>query len=106
MKGYKKGNFTVDKWKPIIPEVLQMLCASTIQVCFSNFEAIMFKAFFSINFFTALRISELVPHNRVDKYGLQLSDLIIQENVVKILVHTPSCFGPKKEQLTGHTQKM
>lgn len=40
LKGYKKGNFNVDRRKPITLGILKMLCSSTIQVCFSNFEAV------------------------------------------------------------------
>lgn len=66
----------------LTPDILKMLCDLAIQVCFYNFEIVLFKAVFSIYFFAALTVSELVPHCKAGKYGLQLADIIITDEVL------------------------
>lgn len=50
----------MDTRKPITPKILGDLCMTTDKICFSHFEAVLFQTFFSIMFFAALRVSELI----------------------------------------------
>lgn len=79
LKGYKRDNFRSDSRKPITPKVLSELCSVTGKVCFSAFESKLFQAVFSIIFFAALRVSELV--------SIQTSDILIFKNSLRILIN-------------------
>lgn len=51
------------------------LCKATESVCWLAFEAALFKSAFSLAFFAALRISELVPLIKHKQGGLKMEDL-------------------------------
>lgn len=78
LKGYKRHNFTKDRRLPITPALLEKLCSITGQVCFSSFEAVLFRAVFSLMFFAALRVSELDI--------IQLSDVFISDAAVRLFI--------------------
>lgn len=84
LKGYRKARFRPDNRLPITAELLNELCSCTREVCFSDYEAGMFNTAFSICFFAALRVSELIPANRSDKKGLRMEDVVIGEHSLRI----------------------
>lgn len=50
LKGNRKVNFTVDRTKPITLLLLRKLCLITAEICYSDYEALMFKAVFTLTF--------------------------------------------------------
>lgn len=85
LKGYKKGFFHLDR-KGVTPSILYQLCGAADTVCSSYYEANLFRAVFSILFFRALRISEVVPPNRYIKLGILFSRVWLQEGVLKCFI--------------------
>lgn len=80
LKGYKKKNRVENSREPISTEVLERLCAATEKVCWLYFESTLIKAVFSVAFFAALRISELVQPTKDKQRGLKLEDLFLNGN--------------------------
>lgn len=70
LKGYHKAKFLPDGRWPISLEFLADLSAVTSVVCFSGYEALLFCTAFSLIFFGALQISELVLLPRHGSSGI------------------------------------
>lgn len=68
-----------DTRKAITPEILESLCKATESICWFDFGAILFKAEFSVAFFSPLSISELVPLTKKQHRGLQILDLLLSD---------------------------
>ncbi|XP_054832315.1 integrase/recombinase xerD homolog [Eublepharis macularius] len=66
-----------DKRRPITLPILREITLRTKDICWSEFEAILFRAAFSLAFFGALRVGELVCASREDTSGraLQVGDV-------------------------------
>lgn len=83
MKGYRKNNSFNDTRSPITPE---KLCSVTRVICSSEYEAILFSAAFSLAFFAAFRVSELLSLSRAERSGILLSNVQVLEESVKIFL--------------------
>lgn len=81
MKGYRRRNLTKDTWSPI---KLSKLFNITNVICSSEFEVILFNAVFSIVFFAAFRISELLSPSKVGRSGILLSNVLLFDDSLRI----------------------
>lgn len=88
LKGYKQGNFSPDDRSPITPDVLTSVCMRTSSICFSIYEAILFNPVFTLAFFTALRISEIISINKKNPTGLLHRHLVLAEQKLKLFIHS------------------
>lgn len=67
--------------------MLESICHSTSSVCFSQYEALLFRAAFVLAFFGALRISELIPANKQKVSGLQIEHMLLDSIEVRICIN-------------------
>lgn len=82
MRGFKRGQSARDCRRPVSYDMLLGLSAVLAAICFSEYEVALFRVAFSLAFFGAFRISELVPPSRTRAGGLFDSDVWIQGDVV------------------------
>lgn len=75
MRGFRKGRCIRDSRRPVSFELLLSLGASLPEVCASIYEGKLFRAAFSLAFFGAFRVSELVSPSRVRAGGLAITDV-------------------------------
>lgn len=83
-KVYLKTNLKPDARMTISIELLEKICYSTLVLCFSAYESLLFCLAFSLCFFGALRISELLPCSKIDMSGIYFSDLLLNDGFVQI----------------------
>ncbi|XP_032855117.1 uncharacterized protein LOC116963207 isoform X2 [Tyto alba] len=78
-----------DKYLPITIEVLRSLLGALESVCITYYECLLFRALFTVAFFGALRIGEMVAkrHNVLQPELLYLSDLQLMERRVLLCLH-------------------
>ncbi|PKU45505.1 rho-related gtp-binding protein isoform x4 [Limosa lapponica baueri] len=78
-----------DKYLPITIEVLRSLLGALESVCKTHYECLLFRALFTVAFFGALRIGEMVAKHRDVQQPelLYLSDLQLMERRVVICLH-------------------
>lgn len=86
LKGYRKVKFNIDKRSPINTETLLAICRSADKVCFSEYETEMFKAVYSIMFFGAFRISEVVSASKKVQSGMKMTNIVVSEHQIKIFL--------------------
>ncbi|XP_066444897.1 uncharacterized protein [Eleutherodactylus coqui] len=84
IKGWKKDRVTKDGRRPITFELLNAILNVVESVCTDASEAELFRAAFSIAFFAALRIGELVSACKSKPGGLFFSDVVIDKDCIKI----------------------
>ncbi|XP_069812353.1 pneumococcal serine-rich repeat protein-like isoform X1 [Dendropsophus ebraccatus] len=86
LRGWKKEVVHRDKRRPISFSLLQQLIVSLRELCSSPYEVVVFQAAFSLAFFGALRVSELVALSKTKPSGLRLPDVVILPNSIKIFI--------------------
>ncbi|KAE8597619.1 hypothetical protein XENTR_v10016535 [Xenopus tropicalis] len=87
LKGWKReGKEKRDTRRPVDFHLLQRLLAPLQVICRSQYETALFQAAFSLAFFGALRISELVPPSAKKPGGLRHGDMIINQNFVRFRI--------------------
>lgn len=84
LKGYRRLTFVSDSRRPISLDILHGLCKVTAIVCFSKYEALLFKTAFVLAFFGAFRISELVPANKQGTSGIRFEQVVVDQLGVHI----------------------
>ncbi|XP_069712253.1 uncharacterized protein [Phaenicophaeus curvirostris] len=79
-----------DKYSPVTIEVLRSLLGTLESVCSSPYECVLFRAMFTVAFFGALRIEEMVTihQNIAQPELLYLNDLQLTEGSVVLCLHT------------------
>ncbi|XP_075688660.1 uncharacterized protein LOC142657510 [Rhinoderma darwinii] len=75
MKGFRRGSAVRDLRKPVSFELLVAICDLLREVCVSAFEVRLFTLAFSLAFFGAFRISELVSASKSVAGGLLYADV-------------------------------
>lgn len=75
LKGYRRGSWRPDTRRPVSFQLLGRLCHQLQSVCSSPYEVVLFRAAFSLAFFGAFRISELVSQSRFQVGGLLRTDV-------------------------------
>ncbi|KAK4818511.1 hypothetical protein QYF61_014324 [Mycteria americana] len=78
-----------DKYSPVTIEVLRSLLGTLESVCSSPYECVLFRAMFTVAFFGALRIEEMVANhqNTAQPELLYLSDLQLTEGGANLCLH-------------------
>ncbi|XP_074721031.1 uncharacterized protein LOC141941992 [Strix uralensis] len=78
------------KYSPVTIEVLRSLLGTLESVCSSPYECVLFRAMFTVAFFGALRIEEMVANhqNLAQPELLYLSDLQLTEGSANLCLHT------------------
>lgn len=67
MKGYRRSQKHRDSRRPVSFELLGRVLAQLVVMCSSDYEVLLFKTLFSLVFFGAFRIGELVsPSKKVN----------------------------------------
>lgn len=80
LKGYKRGTWRPDTRRPVSFQLLGLICGSLRSVCLSAYEEVLFRAAFTLAFFGAFRISELVARCRSVVGGLLWADVQISQD--------------------------
>jgi len=85
-----RAGSSTDKYCPITIEVLRSLLGTLESVCSSPYECVLFRAMFTVAFFGALRIEEMVTNhqNIAQPELLYLSDLQLTEEGADLRLHT------------------
>lgn len=86
LKGYRKHSYRSDTRVPVTFSLLRRLMAASAFVCYSTAEALLFKVSFSLLFFGAFRISELLPRSSSSLGGLWFSDVSMGPDFIKIFL--------------------
>ncbi|XP_063192196.1 uncharacterized protein LOC134516187 [Chroicocephalus ridibundus] len=88
----RRAGILRDKYLPITIEVLRSLLGALESVCVTHYECLLFRALFTVAFFGALRIGEMVAkhHDVQQPELLYLSDLQLTERRVAICLHNSS----------------
>lgn len=76
MQGFCKGRQVRDSWRPVSFEMLLSLGLVLKQICADSYELCLFRAFFSLAFFGAFRVSELVSPSRAKGGGLKFAAVV------------------------------
>ncbi|KAJ7338769.1 hypothetical protein JRQ81_012671, partial [Phrynocephalus forsythii] len=111
IKGWeRKSPKRQDNWKPITPLTLRALLEELVGICWSSYEACLFRCAFALAFFGAFQVGELVANSRREKgHSLALEDLTFTPGALVIQLQSSkmdqrakgSCFILKKQ---GDTQ--
>ncbi|XP_031758062.1 uncharacterized protein LOC100497302 [Xenopus tropicalis] len=83
LKGWKREGKKGDTRRPVDFQLLQRLLAPLQVICRSQYETALFQAAFSLAFFGALPISELVPPSAKKPGGLMQEDMIINQKFIR-----------------------
>eukprot|EP00079_Xenopus_tropicalis_P012763 XP_002940162.2 PREDICTED: uncharacterized protein LOC100485032 [Xenopus tropicalis] len=86
LKGYRRGKLVRDQRKPVTFNLLQQLSKELERTCFSAFEVILFRLAYSLAFFGAFRVSELVAPSKAVVGGLAYGDLIVASRQLHIVL--------------------
>ena len=82
VKGYKKGRQSSDARRPVTFSVLRRIFGVLGEVCSSAYEIRLFRAGFSVAFFGAFRVGELVSPSKRVPGGLLVNDVHLAEGKV------------------------
>ncbi|XP_075199496.1 uncharacterized protein LOC142302317 [Anomaloglossus baeobatrachus] len=88
LKGWRRGWKVEDKRRPISYDLLLSLGRQVESVCTSIWEKRLFKLAFSLAFFAALRLGELVCTSRFKRDGLSRDSVDLYEDRVEILIRS------------------
>ncbi|XP_066462916.1 uncharacterized protein [Eleutherodactylus coqui] len=86
LKGWKKEKFSRDGRRPITFELLCAMMKIMGSVCANAEETALFRTTFSLAFFAALRLGELVSTSKNNPGGLQFSDVSLGDDDIKICI--------------------
>ncbi|XP_068103215.1 uncharacterized protein [Hyperolius riggenbachi] len=86
LKGYRAGGVQRDSRRPVTFELLGKLVGALSCLCASEYEASLFKTAFTLSFFGAFRVGELVSPNKHRVGGILAPDVAVQEDSVSILL--------------------
>lgn len=93
LRGWKKERVSKDTRRPVSYSLLVRLLDSTRGLCASPYEGALFRACFSLAFFGALRVGELVPPSRTREGGLKGDDVILANGSLRIRKSKTDGFG-------------
>ncbi|CAJ0929866.1 unnamed protein product [Ranitomeya imitator] len=84
LKGWRRASVRSDQRRPISFPLLSNLVRVSGTVCDSAYEATLISAAFSLAFFGAMRVSEILPLSRCRAGGLQLDDIVICDDGLRV----------------------
>lgn len=100
LKGYHRCTSSIASRVPVTINILLDLILVTDTVCSPAFEASLFKVSFSVCFFGAFRISELISKSSSASNGLFYSDLVLEDACLKFLLRFSKTEQVEKGQWT------
>ena len=86
LKGFKRSRLSSDGRRPISVELLIDLLGSLREVCSSEFEALLFRAAFSVAFFCALRVGEFTALNKSSSAFLRFDHVCVQDGCLSVFL--------------------
>lgn len=86
LKVLRKGTARVDKRRRVSWNLLKAIIGRLEKVCSSSYEQVLFRAAFSLAFYGAFRLSELVSPNRHTQGGVGVGDVFYSEQEVVVWV--------------------
>ncbi|CAJ0924611.1 unnamed protein product [Ranitomeya imitator] len=86
LKGWRRESVRNDQRRPISFQLLSSLVKVSINVCDSIYEASLISAAFGLAFFGTMRVSEILPSSRCRAGGLQLDDMVICDDGLRVRV--------------------
>ncbi|XP_066438199.1 uncharacterized protein [Eleutherodactylus coqui] len=86
LKGFRRGKGRPDTRRPVSFGILERLGGAIDSVCGENFERLLFKAVFSLAFFGAFRVGELVSPSKAVGGGVQREDVRLVKDRLEIFV--------------------
>lgn len=84
LKGYRRSHGHKDAQRPVSFANLQAIFTQLL--CITAYEVSLFKAAFSLAFFGAFRIGELVSSSKRVQGGILAQDVVCRENSVQLLL--------------------
>lgn len=86
LEGYRRSNPSTDHRLPILYGTLVKIWHELSNVCFSDFEAHMFRAAYTLAFFGLFRVSEIVWTSAIEPdRQLQMSDIYFGQSPAKVM---------------------
>uniref|UniRef100_A0A1B8Y586 Uncharacterized protein n=1 Tax=Xenopus tropicalis TaxID=8364 RepID=A0A1B8Y586_XENTR len=79
LKSFKKGHAGKDMRRPLSLPLLSRVFVQLKEICFSGYEESLFKLAFSLAFYGAFRISELISRNKVGNGGKCIGNLGLKD---------------------------
>lgn len=86
LRKFRRGSMVRDGRRPVSYELHLLLGEQLDVCCFSNFEAVLFRLAFSLAFFGAFRISELVAPSQQQEGGLLHRHVQLKGSVLECLL--------------------
>lgn len=86
MRGFRRGQRVRDSRRPVSYEMLVSLGAGLMHICVTEYEIWLFRAAFSLAFFGAFRISELVSPSKSKEGGLAVGDIVRKGDLLECTV--------------------
>lgn len=86
LRGYRRGKNTRDSRRPVSFSMLGAIIGVMGEVCFSPYEAALFRTAFILAFFGAFRIGELVCRSKRGGGGLDWADVVLRGEVVSLFI--------------------
>lgn len=84
LKGWKKLKVAADVRRPVSFDLLQELLLVLPGICSSGYEVTLFRCAFTLAFFGALRIGELIPRSGKQVGGLLSDDVLVVGDRLKL----------------------
>lgn len=86
LKGWKKERVVRESRRPVSFSLLNKLLGILAELCVSAFEVALFRASFTLAFFGALRVGELVSPSRNRLGGLLPDDVVLANGAVRVRI--------------------
>ncbi|KAM3936568.1 uncharacterized protein RB166_008366 [Leptodactylus fuscus] len=86
LKGWRREVVCKDSRRPVSYALLCRLVSALPSICSSSYESLVFGACFSLAFFGALRLGELVPSSRSRPGGLLFEDVLLCNDSLRIRI--------------------
>ncbi|XP_031747536.1 uncharacterized protein LOC116406780 isoform X1 [Xenopus tropicalis] len=85
-KGCRRGHPSIDTRRPVTFSILEGLFDQLYKVCKSSYEVTLFQLAFSLAFFGAFRIGELVSNTKREEGGIQLRHVERCGSVIQVRI--------------------
>lgn len=86
LKGYRRSRKRRDSRCPVSFEILQRVLAQLVGLCSSAYEASLFQVAFSLAFFGAFRMGELVRPSKKVQGGMLAQEVNCREHRVSLVL--------------------
>lgn len=86
LKGWKKEYVPAECRRPVSYSLLVRLLSATSVICASPYEGALFRSCFTLAFFGALRVGELVPPSRARARGLLEDEVVLSNGSLRVRI--------------------